>query len=184
MKYQELPRTSKIVLAYFVITTICASIKSELIINQIEVSMKSFFRLINYIALPISLIVTISLIIVTNLLVWNLIKMHQIFIEFSEWLITIQTTFKVLVISELFKLGLAQIFLLDDLQKSLISEEFLKNTFYFKISRISDLIFYFIASIIVQFELKELVGKSINTRITISAYLFLVYALIYLYYQS
>lgn len=184
MNYEELPRTTKIIIAYFVVMTLCATIKSELLAEHIDISIKSFFRLINYITLPITLIFSIALIIVTNLLVWNVIKIHQIFIDFSVWLITLQTTFKVLIVSEIFKLGLVYVFLLDDLNKKIISADFLKNTFYFKLSIFADLTFYFLFSVLILTDLKSVIQNSIKNRLTVGGYLFTAYALEYFYYLT
>jgi hypothetical protein len=184
MKILELPKTTKIILSYFVISIICAIIKSEIIAVHVENSIKSLFRLANFIIIPVTIIFSIFLIIVSNLLIWNIIKIHQVFILFSEWLYTIQTTFKVLIISEIFKLGLVFIFLKDDLQKSIISEDFFKNTFYFKLSVISDIFFYFVVSLIMLIKPKNGLIESFNTRLLISTYLFTTYTLIYIYYLS
>lgn len=184
MKYLELPRTTKTIAAYLIVLTVSATIKSELITEHIDISLKSFFRLINYITLPITLFFSIALIVVTNLMVWNMIKIHQIFIDFSVWLITLQTTFKVLIISELFKLSLVYLFLLDDLNVKIISTDFMRNTFYFKLTTISDISFYALFSILILFDLKPLIQKSIKTRLTISSYLFTAYTLEYIYYLT
>lgn len=184
MKYLELPRTTKALAAYFIVLTISATIKSELITEHIDISIKSFFRLINYVTLPITLFFSVALIVATNLMVWNMIKIHQIFIDFSVWLITLQTTFKVLIISELFKLGLVYLFLLDDLNKKIISEDFMKNTFYFKLSILCDIAFYALFSVLIFFNLKSVLKNSIKTRILIGSYIFMAYTLEYIYYLT
>ncbi len=184
MNYLELPRTTKTIMAYFFVMTLSATIKSEIIVEHVDISIKSFFRIINYLSLPITLIFSVALIIVTNILVWNVIKIHQIFIDFSVWLITLQTTFKVLIISELFKLGLVYVFLLDELNGDIISADFLKNTLYFKISMFTDLTFYVLFSVLIIFDLKSAMQNSIKTRLTIASYIFAAYTLEYIYYLT
>jgi hypothetical protein len=184
MKSSELPQTTKIILSYFVISIICASIKSEIIANHVDISIKSFFRIINYITIPVTLIFSISLMIASNLLIWNIIKIHKIYISFSDWLFTIQTTFKVLIVSEIFKLALVYVFLLDDLQKSLFSEEFFKNTTYFKLSIISDILFYFLSGLIILLNPTNVFIKPFITRLLVCSYLFLIYTFIYIYYLT
>lgn len=184
MKTLELPQTTKIILSYFVISITCAAIKSEIIANHVDISIKSFFRIINFITIPVTLIFSISLIIVSNLLIWNIIKVHKIFILLSDWLFTIQTTFKVLIISEFFKLALVYVFLIDDLQQSIFSEEFFKNTTYFKLSVISDILFYFLAGLIILINPPKVFIQPFKIRLLVCTYLFLTYTFMYIYYLT
>ncbi|MEY2922371.1 MAG: hypothetical protein RL108_993 [Bacteroidota bacterium] len=184
MKVEGINTFVKTLFGYALIILLFGLVKIELIIEIIPLSMKGVARITSYLSILISILSNLVLIGIDCTLIWYCLQLHKIYIDLSEWFQCIRPLVVSLIGSELVKFLAVFLFLKDDVKNSSfdILNSF-ENTSFYKISQLSDLIFFLLGLIIFYMETKKLRLDSMRINILSTIYLFISISLIYIIFN-
>lgn len=131
--------TLKVLLCYVCLTLITGIVKNEMLLSEIDNSMRSFARFTSYLSLFIGSLFMFIMFVIVLIVPWFLLTLLNSHIEFSNYCLSTIVFVKVLIATELLRFSLLWIFLYDEKRRiiwDLSFKEQLANTLWFKLNTI------------------------------------------------
>lgn len=169
---------------YAIIILLFGLVKIEVIMEIIPPSIKGVARVTSYISILISILSNLVLIGIDGILIWYCLQLHKIYIDLGEWFQCFRFLVVSLIGSEFVKFLAVFLFLRDDVKnRSFDLLNSIENTSFYRITQLSDLIFFILGLILFYGETKKRRSDSMRINILSSIYLLISISLIYIIFN-